>query len=122
MSERWAIVDHVEVRCRIHINSGMNPQFAHFDARLEPSGNHDGIRIATEWTNATDDRWLDSIERGVEQFVVERSAANRPVGNTTLVMLKVISHPIDTNETTLSRNVKTTLRTYFNEHESMVGG
>ena len=53
---------------------------------------------------------------------MERSAANRPVCNTTLVMLRVISHSIDTDEATLSRNVKTTLRTYFNQHESMVSG
>ena len=121
MSERWAILEPVEVRCRIHISSS-KPQFAHFDARLEPSNGHDGIRIATDCTNAMDNKWLPSIERGVEQFVMERSAENRPVCNTTLVMLKVIAHPIVTDEITLSRNVKTTLRTYFDHHESMIIG
>lgn len=119
MYNRWAIQEEVEVRSRIQINSA-DPQFAHFDARLEPSFGHDGIRVATEWGNATDNKWLDAIERGVKEFVGERRAANRPVCNTTLVMVRVISHPIVTNERTVSHNVRTTLKTYFDKYESMI--
>jgi hypothetical protein len=97
-----------------------NPQFAHFDARLEPSSGHDGIRVATNWVDATDNKWLEAIERGVDQFVMERREADRPICNTTLVMLRVISHPVVTNEATVSSNVTKTLMTYFDHHESMV--
>jgi hypothetical protein len=109
----------IDVRCRIHVNSAIL-QFAHFDARLAPSRGHDGIRIETEWTDPADERWLDAIKLGVEQFVEERKTANRPVCNTTLVMLRVISHPAVTTEVTVSRHVKTTLQTYFEKYGSAV--
>lgn len=120
--ERWAINTSVEVRSRIHINS-MEPQFAHFDARLEPStGSHDGIRLVTNWTNESDNKWLNAIQQGVERFVDERNHLNRPVCNTTLVMVRMISHEIVTTEATVSRNVKNTLRYEFEDHESVIRG
>lgn len=119
MNNRWAILEVVEVRSRIRINSAI-PQFAHFDARLEPSGGHDGIRVVTEWGDASDNRWLHAIERGVEQFVSRRSRDNRPVCNTTFVMLRVISHPIDTVERTVTYCVDYTLHEYFAKFESVI--
>ena len=119
MVARWAIPTEIAVRCRISINSPQL-QFAHFDARLEPSSGHDGIRLRAEWSSPDDGRWVAAIERGVERFVAERQALGRPVCDTTLVMLRVISHPLVTTEATLSRHVFETLSRYFDEHASMV--
>jgi hypothetical protein len=113
----WLIPTIVDVKCRLKINSA-TPQFAHFDARIEPSPEfHRGIRISCQWVDAADERWLSSVERGVQRFVALRSDAGRPVGQTTLVMSRIISHPIDTTEEVLAQNVLAQLSESFRSHE-----
>lgn len=119
MRERWRIPKSIEVRCRIQINSVV-PRFAHFDGRLEPSNGHDGIRLSIEGGDPSNHQWQTAIEQGVAQFVAERIEQQRPVGNTTLVVQHVRSHPIVTDEATVARHVKWTLQTYFDKYETVI--
>ena len=119
MADLWVISEPIDVRSRIHINS-MRPIFAHFDARLVPSGEHSGIRVVEEWEDPEDGKWLAAVKEGVDRFVGQRVEAGRPVGHTSLVMLRVISHPVDTDAYAVARNVTSTLRIQFDAHESML--
>lgn len=122
MVQYWAILTEAEMRTRNHINSGGMPQFANFELKFIPSCNHDGINVVAEWEDPTDDRWLEAIKIGVDRFVSRRKESGRPVCKTTLIMKKVISHPIDTTEQFVSYRIDSILYEIFNQHESPVDG
>lgn len=121
MKKHWAIKEAVDVRSRVHFNSAI-PKFAQFVARLEPSSvDHIGIQVLTQWETAEDNRWLGAVQEGVDQFVLNRAEQEKPVAKTTLVMRQVISHPLVTNEATVSCVVRLTLQANFEKHESILG-
>ena len=101
------------MRSRIKVDGG-RPIFAHFDGQLLPSnGRHDGIRIEHAFDNPVDARWIPAIKAGVEKFIQQRIEMGKPVCNTTFVMTRVISHPIDTDEYAVTRNVALSLQRQF---------
>lgn len=115
MTAYWAIVDPVDVRSRIKIDSG-RPLFAHFDAKLLPSDEqHAGIRIEYSFARSEDAKWCKAVATGVETFIQRRIEEQKPVRDTTLVMTRVIAHQIDTDEYAVAYNVARCLQLKFDE-------
>lgn len=74
--------------------------------------------IEEEWEDPEDSRWLPAIEEGIAQFVTRRREMGKPVGYTTLVMNRVISHPIDTDDFSVTYHIKAMLQIQFAQHET----
>jgi hypothetical protein len=120
MSEIWRIPKPIDVNHRTIVDTGGKPLCARLIARLIPSDNPDGLQLEEEWEDPDDGRWLPAIQSGIEQFTTRRQESGKPVGYTTLVMKRVISHPIDTDDRAVTYHVKAMLHNQFDAHETLL--
>lgn len=90
--------------------------FAHLDYRLVPAAGSVGLAVRTAWLDVSDERWLPAIEAAANRFSAQRQAQGRPVGWTAVEMVRVISHPVDTDLHAVEYNMLSSLRHRFDLH------
>ena len=112
----WRIPKPVYVEHRLKIDGG-KPLFAWFDFRLFPSDAKSGITITAAWSDPDDNRWLPAINAAIAEFVAARGSEGRPVGDTAIEMVRVISHPVDTDDHAVQYNMLRALESQFSRYE-----
>lgn len=110
----WQIPESVNFASRIKIESG-RLMFAWLDFHLLPATEAE-IAVAFDWSDPADERWNAAVKAGVVDFVAYRREVGRPVGYTRIVLKRVISHPIATDDYAVTYNMKWGLEHAFTGH------
>lgn len=114
----WQIPESVNCVFRDKIDSGW-PTFAWLDYLLLPATEAE-IAVAFDWSDPADERWNEAIQAGVADFVAYRQKVGRPVGFSRVVLKRVISHDIVTDDYTVTTNMKLALQNAFETYERLV--